>query len=274
MAVYAIGDVQGCYTPLRQLLDKLKFDPSTDTLWFTGDLVNRGPESLQTLRFIHSLGDRAVCVLGNHDLHLIASYYNARHKRGKRDTLDETLAADDAEELIEWLQHRPILHHDKKLNATMVHAGIPAQWDIRQARRQARKTETVLRGPQARKLLLKSYAYTPQKWSRKLTKWERRCYSIGAFTRMRFVYPNGKLEMAHKGSPGSQSRKTIPWFDAPHARWRGESRIVFGHWATLGVHQDKHVLGLDGGCVWGGTLVAATITRKEIKYTEVMCSVA
>ena len=272
MTVYAIGDVQGCYTPLRQLLDKVSFDPQQDTLWFTGDLVNRGPESLATLRFVKSLGNRAVCVLGNHDLHLIASYLNARHKSGKRDTLDEVLSARDADELIDWLQRRPVIHHDKWLDATMVHAGIPAHWNLRQAMRQAQKLETLLRGPQARKLLTRSYAFTPQKWSHNLTKWERRCYALGAFTRMRYIYPGGKLEMGHKGSPGSQNRKTIPWFDAPRARWRGDGRIVFGHWATLGIHQDDHVVCLDGGCVWGGTLVAATVTRDEIQYTEVLCT--
>ena len=272
MTIYAIGDVQGCYTQLRQLLDKLAFDPASDTLWFTGDLVNRGPESLATLRFVKSLGNRAVSVLGNHDLHLIASHLNARHKQGKRDTLGEVLNSDDAEELVDWLQHRPVMHDDRGMNATMVHAGIPSHWNLRQAMRQAGKLETLLRGPQARKLLSRSYAYTPQKWSNRLTKWEKRCYALGAFTRMRYVYPGGKLELAHKGSPGSQARRTIPWFDAPHARWRGESRIVFGHWATLGIHQDNDVLCVDGGCVWGGTLVAATLTRDEIQYTEVLCT--
>ncbi len=272
MTVYAIGDVQGCYSQLRQLLDKLKFDAPHDTVWFTGDLVNRGPESLATLRFVKSLGDSAVCVLGNHDLHLIASFLNARHKSGKRDTLEEVLAASDADELIDWLQHRPVLHYDESLNTTMVHAGIPPQWNVRQALRQARKLETILRGHHARKLLARSYTFTPHKWSHNLRKWEKRCYALAAFTRMRYIYPGGKLEMGHKGSPGSQTRRTIPWFDAPHACWRGESRIVFGHWATLGIHQDKHVLCVDGGCVWGGTLVAANLTRDEIQYTEVLCT--
>ncbi len=274
MTVYAIGDVQGCYTPLRQLLDKLDFDPSQDTVWFTGDLVNRGPESLATLRYVKSLGDSAICVLGNHDLHLIASYLNARHKPGKRDTLDAVLAAEDADELIDWLQHRPLIHHDKDLNATMVHAGLPPHWNVRQARRQANKLETLLRGPHAHKLLAKCYAFTPHKWTHKLGKWERRCYALSAFTRMRYVYPGGKLEMDHKGAPGSQNGRIIPWFEAPHARWRGQSRIIFGHWATLGTHQDNHVLGIDGGCVWGGTLVAATLTKSEIQYTEVLCTVS
>lgn len=273
MTIYAIGDVQGCYTHLRQLLDKLSFNEHDDTLWFTGDLVNRGPESLQTLRFVKALGNSAISVLGNHDLHLIASHHNARHKSGKRDTLSQVLDASDADELVDWLQHLPLIHHDPNLNITMVHAGIPSHWNVRQAMRKAGNLETLLRGPQARKLLLKSYAFTPQKWSHNLSKWDRRCYALAAFTRMRYVYPSGKLEMAHKGSPGSQTRGTIPWFEAPRARWRGQSRIVFGHWATLGIYQDKHVLGLDGGCVWGGTLVAATLTAKEIQYTEVLCTI-
>lgn len=272
MTLYAIGDVQGCYTQLRKLLDKINFDPADDTLWFSGDLVNRGPESLATLRFVRSLGERAITVLGNHDLHLIASFLNARKGFGKRDTLTEVLDADDAEELIEWLQHQPIMHHEPELNTTMVHAGIPAHWDLRQALRQARKLETLLRGPHARKLLARSYAFTPYKWSNNLTRWEKRCYALGAFTRMRYIYPGGKLEMAHKGAPGSQDRRTIPWFEAPRARWRDETRIVFGHWATLGVHRDDHVLCVDGGCVWGGTLVAAALTTNEIQYTEVLCT--
>ncbi|MEM7082590.1 MAG: symmetrical bis(5'-nucleosyl)-tetraphosphatase [Pseudomonadota bacterium] len=273
MAVYAIGDIQGCYTPLRHLLDKLDFDPANDTLWLTGDLVNRGPESLETLRFVRSLGEQAVSVLGNHDLHLIARHLNARHKPGKRDTLDATLKADDRDELIDWLQRRPILHHDPSLNAVMVHAGIPSHWNLKAAKRQARKLDTLLQGPQARKLLKHSYRFTPHKWSHSLSKWEKRCYALGAFTRMRYIYPNGKLEMAHKGAPGSQRRDTLPWFDARHARWRGEARVIFGHWATLGIHQNDHVIGLDGGCVWGGTLVAAQIDIEPARMTEVLCQV-
>lgn len=273
MAVHVIGDVQGCLEPLQRLLKKLNFNPKKDTVWFTGDIINRGPDSLATLRFIKQLGDSAVTVLGNHDIHLLHSWLNGVVRRGKLDTIDEILDADDADELVNWLLHRPILHYDKKLNAVMVHAGIPAQWTVKKAQRQARKLEAILQGPDARKLLKRSYRFTPRTWSQKLTKWERRCYALSAFTRMRHVYRNGKLEMAQKGPPGAGSDRLVPWFEAKNPRWKNQARIVFGHWATLGLNECNQTYCLDGGCVWGGQLIAATLKKnKVIKYTQIECS--
>jgi len=272
VAVHVIGDVQGCYEPLQQLLEKLQFDPKHDQLWFAGDLINRGPDSLKTLRFVKQLGDAAIVVLGNHVIHLLHAWLTGKPRQGKRDTIDQVLIADDADELVHWLLHRPILHFDKTLNTVMVHAGIPKQWSIKKARRQARKLESILRGPDARKLLKRSYAYTPRKWSHALNKWERRCYALSAFTRMRHVYANGKLEMAQKGAPYSSDAKTVPWFDVINPRWQNQARIVFGHWATLGVNESNNTICLDGGCVWGGQLVAATLTNNAtIQYTQVDC---
>lgn len=272
MAVYAIGDVQGCYDPLRRLLDKMQFDADNDTLWFTGDLVNRGPASLETLRFVRSLGAAAITVLGNHDLHLLAAHFGGIRRNGNRDTLDPVLAAKDCEELLDWLRHRPLMHQDQKLNTVMVHAGLSPHWTIKQSLRQARKLEALIQGKKAARLLSDMYAKPPRRWSVSLTRWQRRHYALAVFTRLRFIDKKGRLEMSQKGPPGTQVAGTVPWFEVPQARWEHQSRIVFGHWSTLGETRRPDVIALDSGCVWGGCLTAAILKKKKPpRYIQVNC---
>lgn len=254
MAVFAVGDVQGCYDELQRLLAQLRFDPQEDTLWFTGDLVNRGPKSLATLRFASSLGERAVCVLGNHDLHLLAVAQGAAPQR-RSDTLEAVLAAPDREELLTWLRHRPLLHHDASLGYTLIHAGLPPQWDLPTAQGCAREVEEVLRGENHAEFFRRMYGDQPLVWSPALKGIERLRFIVNCFTRLRYVNAAGELDLASKGPPGSQRPGFLPWFEAP-GRKSADLHIIFGHWSTLGEVWGHNVYPLDTGCVWGGRLCA------------------
>lgn len=256
MAIYAIGDIQGCYDELCRLLDKIEFEPSRDRLWFCGDLVNRGPASLETLRFVKSLGDSAITVLGNHDLHLLALHYEVRKIRDT-DSLISILNSPDRDELMQWLRTRPLLHRDKAQKAVMVHAGIHPAWSLGQARKLAAEVETQLRGPEPEKLLRKMYGNGPLQWSDDLTNSKRVRCIINIFTRMRYLNSNGDLDFSANGSP-RQHKSLIPWFDCSLSV-KPSIRILFGHWSTLQVGCYGRCFALDGGCVWGGHLVALRI---------------
>jgi bis(5'-nucleosyl)-tetraphosphatase (symmetrical) len=257
MAVYAIGDVQGCYDELQDLLEHIHFNPEVDQLWFAGDLVNRGPKSLQTLRFIRELGDGAVCVLGNHDLHLIAAALG--HMLSDDDhTLDAILAAPDREELIEWLRQQPLLHHDEALGFTMIHAGLPPQWDLPLAQQCAHEVEAVLRSDDLAAFIPHIYGNKPKHWSSDLTGWGRLRFIINCFTRLRFCDAHGRLKLKYKGPPGSQPPEYRPWFELPDRKSR-DLNIVFGHWSTLGPRRDAGIYPLDTACLWGGELTALRI---------------
>jgi bis(5'-nucleosyl)-tetraphosphatase (symmetrical) len=258
MAVYAIGDVQGCYKELKRLLDRLKLDSSKDEVWFVGDLVNRGPQSLKTLRLIRTLGDMAVVTLGNHDLHLLALALAGKVPVSRGD-LGEILDAPDRDELIDWLRRRPLAHYRPDLNTLMVHAGIPPQWDPLQTVRCAREVEQVLRGDGAGKFLGSMYGARPNLWDPGLRGLERLRFITNCLTRIRFVHTDGRLDFVHKGKPDTAPAGVAPWFDMP-GRASESVRIVFGHWSTLGLVQRPGLLGLDTGCVWGGTLTAARLT--------------
>src|SRR5271170_7315312 len=250
MALYAIGDVQGCDHELGALLAQLKFSADRDRLWFVGDLVNRGPESLKALRRIRSLGDAATVTLGNHDLHLLALVFGSAHLRSD-DTLDEILAAPDRDDLLEWLAYRPLFHADPALHTCMLHAGFAPQWDLNLAQACAREFEQALRR-HPKKSLSRLYGDQPDRWDDALAGEERLRFIVNCFTRLRYVDAEGRLALRVKGSPKkSQSKSLIPWFEAQQARWHG-SRIVFGHWSTLGFFDNAEVTGLDTGCVWGG----------------------
>ena len=257
MAIHAIGDIQGCYDELRLLLDRLRFDPAADWLWFVGDLVNRGPASLQVLRFARALGERAIVVLGNHDLHLLAlAAGNRRHAR--KSNLDAVLAAPDRDELLHWLRHRPLLHHDAEHRILLVHAGLPPQWDLAEAQACAREVEVVLRGPDHRDWFHVMYGNQPERWSPGLTGTERRRFIVNCLTRLRFCTLDGALALGEKGELGSQAPGLVPWFKVPGRRTR-DQRIVFGHWSTLGYWQGDNVWAIDSGCLWGGGLTALRI---------------
>ena len=268
MSVYAISDVQGCYDALRALLDKLKFDPAKDTLWFAGDLVNRGSQSLQVLRYVKSLGDRAITVLGNHDLHLLA--VDAGLKKKDADLI-EILTAPDRRELIDWLRQQPLLHHDSSLGYTLVHAGISPQWDLATAQACARELEQVLRGDDYREFLKVMYGDRPRKWRWWLFGERRLRYICNCFTRIRFCTRGGKLALAEKGAPGSQPQKYVPWFDVPR-RASKEMCLVFGHWSTLGAFHAPGIYALDTGCVWGGALTALELSVSPPVFWSVNCT--
>lgn len=269
MAIYAIGDVQGCYDPLRRLLDKLRFDPAEDRLWLTGDLVNRGPHSLKTLRFVRSLDEAAVTVLGNHDLHLLALGHDVRYSDSHYDSMSKVLKAKDGEELLAWLRYRPLAHYDEKINSLLVHAGVPPFWSVEKALKRAAEVEEMLRSKKYLWVLKHMYGNQPRRWSGGLTGAARTRFIINTFTRMRMIYPDGRLNFTHNGPPSKARRGMIPWFDAPDPQWAG-TRIVFGHWSALGLLVDEDKISLDTGCVWGRELTAVKLTKKA-KVKQVQC---
>jgi bis(5'-nucleosyl)-tetraphosphatase (symmetrical) len=254
MAVFAVGDIQGCYDDLQRLLERIDFDPAEDSLWLTGDLVNRGPQSLATLRFVKSLDSRALCVLGNHDLHLLAVAAGAAESK-KADTLDEVLQAPDRDELLYWLRQLPLLHHDKALGYTLIHAGLPPQWDLAIASDCALELETVLRSDAHVEFFHHMYGNQPRRWSAGLEGMDRLRFIVNCFTRLRYCNAEGDLDLSSKGAPGSQPPGFIPWFTVPGRRSQA-LHILFGHWSTVGEVNTHNVHALDTGCVWGGTLTA------------------
>lgn len=256
MAVYAIGDVQGCYAPLQRLLAALRFDPAVDTLWFTGDLVNRGPASLPVLRLIRSLGERAVVVLGNHDLTLLAVADGHRPLR-RKDTFQAILTAPDRDELLDWLRRQPLLHHDAEWGFTMVHAGLLPQWDLAQAQACAAEVVAVLRGADDvyQDFMGQLFGSEPRRWRDDLQGMDRLRCIVNACTRLRYCHTDGSLNFDEKGRPGTQPAGLLPWFQVPGRR-HTDLKIVFGHWATLGVYRAPGIYALDSGCVWGGQLSA------------------
>ncbi|NIR60919.1 MAG: symmetrical bis(5'-nucleosyl)-tetraphosphatase [Gammaproteobacteria bacterium] len=270
MAHYAVGDVQGCLGPLRRLLEALRFDPAADRLWLTGDLVNRGPDSLATLRLIRELGEAAVAVLGNHDLHMLAVAAGAEPAKTS-DTFDDVLSAPDRETLLEWLRHRPLLHRDTALGWTLLHAGLPPQWDIDTAQARAREVETALRGPRCRELLTGMYGDEPERWSDSLAGAPRLRFIINCLTRLRFCDAAGRLALGVKGPPGAQPEGYLPWFEIP-GRASAGARIVFGHWAALGTRAGPDAYGIDGGCVWDGRLVALRLDVDPPRWHLVPCA--
>ena len=262
MSTYAIGDIQGCYQPLRCLLKQVAFDPDKDQLWLAGDLVNRGPNSLETLRYLHSLGDAVVAVLGNHDLHLLAIAHGCQSPKAK-DTLQEILDAPDRQQLLDWLQQRPLLHHDKKLAYTMVHAGIPPQWSLSSAQKFAREVEEVLQGKNAKQFFANMYGNQPDCWSKKLSGFDRLRVITNYLTRMRFISDDGALDLNNKRQPSKAAAGTLPWYQHPNRKTHDE-RLIFGHWAALqGELNEANLFALDTGCVWGGKLTTLRLEDQQ-----------
>ena len=258
MPTYAIGDVQGCYRELRLLLRECGFDARHDRLWFVGDLVNRGPASLEVLRFVADLGDRAQTVLGNHDLHLVASARGIRPLRAK-DTFRDVLDAADGEALVDWLREQPVIHRDPELGFVMVHAGVAPAWTIDDAIVHGAELSRALRAPDHPRLLAGMYGNEPDRWRKSLAGIDRLRFITNAFTRMRYCRTDGRLDFSETDPPGFQDPSLAPWFTLRDARADG-TRIVFGHWATLQLEaalpRDLHVRHVDTGCVWGGSLTA------------------
>lgn len=269
MPVYAIGDVQGCYQPLRALLTEIRFDPTRDSLWFTGDLVNRGPQSLEVLRYVKALSDRAICVLGNHDLHLLAMAAGAA-KPKKRDTLEKILAAPDKDELFQWLRRRPLLHHDDRLGYTLIHAGLLPAWTLIDSKRLAQEAQDLLRGDMMMDFFHRMYGDLPDHWNENLRGADRLRVIVNAFTRLRYCDLEGNMDLRPKGPPGSQPPDLMPWFQVPGRRSQ-DLRIVFGHWSALGLWQGDGVIGLDSGCLRGKSLSAVRLDNDPVKFFSVPC---
>ena len=267
MSIYAIGDVQGCYDELLRLLDAIAFNEHSDQLWFVGDLVNRGPKSLETLRFIKSLGDSAIAVLGNHDMHLLAAACSVPSSNTKI-ALKEVLAAPDRDELIHWLRHRPLFHHNDQF--CMVHAGIPPQWDFNQTKKMAEAVEKALQSKAYKSLLKAMYGNKPDIWSPLLRGTSRLRFGINCFTRMRYCDAEGRLDFNFNGPPGSQPAKLMPWFAVPN-RNKFEMKIVFGHWSSLGYYEDNTCYAIDTGCLWGGQLTALKL-GEQVQRFSIDCS--
>ena len=258
MTRYAIGDVQGCDRDLRALLKKLGFSADRDQLWFVGDLVNRGPGSLATLRLVRALGANAVVVLGNHDLHLLAVAHGVQRRR-KSDTLDELLAASDRDALLEWLIRQPLAHAQG--NDLMVHAGLVPQWDVALALRLSAEVQAALgRDPQA--LFEHMYGDDPERWDEALDGAARLRFTINVFTRLRVCTADGRVDFSLKGAPPAPPSPLRPWFEHPRRRSR-DTRVIFGHWSALGLVHRPGVVGLDTGCVWGGALTAFDLDRER-----------
>lgn len=269
MATYAIGDVQGCLNELKRLLDKLAFDPDTDQLWLAGDLVNRGPLSADTLRFVKSLPAKSIrVVLGNHDMHLLARAAGVSDHKHRMDTIEDVLQASDHDELIDWLRFQPLFHHDDALNFSMVHAGLPPQWTVADADEHAREVESVLQSDEWRDFLAVMYGNEPDKWSPSLKGYDRLRFILNCLTRLRYCTADGHLALKFKGSPSYSDSQEMPWFDVPDRRSDGE-RIVFGHWSQLGTGQYGDVFSLDSGAVWGERLTALRIDETPFTWTTV-----
>ena len=269
MAVYAIGDVQGCYPELQRLLDRLKFDPAADTLWFCGDLVNRGGESLEVLRLVHGLRERCIVVLGNHDLSLLAvAQRSAEAKIRVNPDLRRVVEAEDGRTLIDWLRHAKLIHHDETLNFTLVHAGIAPSWTLKQALRIGNEVERALRGPGHRGLLARMFGNKPARWSPKLHGQDRLRAAINILTRMRYCDVRGRIDFEANGAPGTQPAGLYPWYEVPGGKPR-ESRIVCGHWSTLGRFTGLGIYAIDTGAVWGGQLTAMQLDGEEPRFIAV-----
>jgi bis(5'-nucleosyl)-tetraphosphatase (symmetrical) len=254
VALYAIGDLQGCHAEFMALIGRIGFDARRDRLWLTGDLVNRGPDSLAVLREVKSLGDAVTVVLGNHDLHLLAMAYAPRGVRKRERELEAVLDAPDAAELLHWLAARPLLHRERGVAWTLVHAGLPPEWTLGDAERCAREVEQALR-ENREELLGSMYGNTPDRWSPSLAGRERLRFIVNCLTRLRVVDLEGRLLLSHKGPVEDAPRGAIPWFRHPQRATRSDA-IVFGHWSALGYLSEPGLLCLDTGCVWGGGLTA------------------
>jgi bis(5'-nucleosyl)-tetraphosphatase (symmetrical) len=269
MAVYAIGDIQGCYDPLRRLLDAIAFEPARDTLWLTGDLVNRGPKSLQTLRFVKSLGDSAITVLGNHDLHLLALASGAIFADERFASLDAVLDAPDCDELTDWLRCRPLAHYDKSMNTLLVHAGTHPDWSVQDTLNLAAEVETALRKKKKFKTLLrKMYGNNPRQWSDELSGRKRLRFIINCLTRMRMLTRKRRMNFTHTGPPFRARQDLLPWFRfTPRAA--EETRIVFGHWSALGLIVLPNLVSTDTGCLWGAQLTAVRLDTERPQVIQV-----
>ncbi len=264
MPTYAIGDLQGCQPSLLPLLERIQSESADARLVFVGDMVNRGPKSLETLRTIRQLGSRATALLGNHDLHLLAVAHGIR-KAHASDTLQDILQAADRDEWLDWVRKRPLAHLEQ--GCLMVHAGVLPQWTVQQTLDLAHEVECVLRGPDWIDFLRDMYGNQPAKWDDALTGTDRLRCIVNALTRIRYCTPDGAMELTNKEAFGPALAGFLPWFDMPHRR-SSDTTIVFGHWSTLGLVLRPNLIGLDTGCVWGGKLTALRLEDRSVLQVD------
>ncbi|MDH2915816.1 MAG: symmetrical bis(5'-nucleosyl)-tetraphosphatase [Gallionella sp.] len=260
MAIYAVGDIQGCHNEFRQLLEDIRFDPAQDKLWLVGDLVNRGPGSLDVLRLVKSLGESAITVLGNHDLHLLAVAEGVAELH-RSDTLDAVLNAPDRDELLAWLRQQRLLYAEA--GYVLVHAGLLPQWSVKQAASLASEVENALRDEHYAEFFTHMYGNTPHSWDDDLTGYKRLRIITNAFTRMRICTPQGEMEFRFKGELEKIVAGYLPWFEVPN-RMSQEATVIFGHWSALGLKVTPNVIALDTGCIWGGALTAIRLEDRRI----------
>lgn len=270
MATYAIGDVQGCFSTLTALLEKIRFDAAQDRLWFTGDLVNRGPDSVGVLRFVRGLGDAAITVLGNHDLHLLA-IASGQAKPKHRDTLDNVLAANDRDDLLGWLRTRPLMHRDTAFGCTMVHAGLIPQWTLDEAQSLANEVEQKLRSDSYEEFFRYMYGNQPRRWQPSLVGQDRLRFITNVFTRIRYCDDAGNLDLTEKRTPTEVSPPIKPWFEFSDRKSANET-VLFGHWSTLGFTKTDNVVCLDSGCLWGGKLTAIRLDHPDLPAYQIDCT--
>jgi len=263
MATYVVGDIQGCYDALQRLLEKIQFDASTDQLWCPGDLVNRGGQSLETLRLLKSLGESFTMTLGNHDLYLLRESWKFPNGGSRNREVEAVLQADDRLELMNWLRTQPLAHFSKTHNTLMVHAGVIPQWTTEKTLACAAEVEWVLRSDKSAKFFSKMNKNTVRLWRDDRTGWKRRLLISNILTRLRFCDIHGKILPGASGPPGSQPIPYIPWFKHP-ARQTRDTLIVFGHWAALGLRVKKRTICTDSGCVWGGRLSAVRLEDRQV----------
>jgi len=274
MAVWAIGDIQGCHASLMELLEKIAFNPEQDKLWIAGDLVNRGEDSLETLYYLYSIRDSIEVVLGNHDIALIAAYYGIKKSNP---TIDPILASPDAKKLVDWLRGQKFLHVDYQLGYCMAHAGISPEFDLGMALRYAQRIEEKLQGDdeEVKTWLKQMFKHGIDRFDREANSIDIDKYIISSFTRMRYCYNDHRLDFDQKGAPTDalRAKGLKPWFECDN-RADIDLKIIFGHWSTLGFYHDAQVLALDTGCLWGGKLTAARIDTYEVEIVQVECDVA
>lgn len=271
MTIWAIGDIQGCYDPLQRLLDKCRFDPAQDTLWLVGDLVNRGPQSLETLRFLHNLGKAAITVLGNHDLYLLMVAADAVPRRGKDDTLDAIFEAPDAPDVLDWLKAQPLAYAQvlDGQRYAMVHAGLLPDWTVDEAIALSDEVSSHLRGPHFADFLRNLWGDSPLGWQSGLSPMDRARVVVNAMTRMRFCTRQGMMDLKVKGKPENAPAGHLPWFEVPGRKSAAETLVV-GHWSALGLKMTPNLIALDSGCLWGGHLTAVSLPEREIM--QVSCT--
>jgi bis(5'-nucleosyl)-tetraphosphatase (symmetrical) len=269
MATWAIGDIQGCHDELTRLIDKLRFDPAGDTLWFCGDLVNRGGQSLAVLRLIKSLGSNVIVTLGNHDLSLLAIAERKREDQARVNSeLREILFAPDRDDLLNWLRRQSLLHVDRELGFALVHAGLFPRWTTEQAIEVAREIEDKLRSDGYRRLMKQLFGNKPDLWTPKLRGIDRWRAGINVFTRMRYCDVRGRIGFNDKGAPGTQRPGLYPWYEVP-GQLKRDIRVVCGHWSTLGRFSGLGIHAIDTGCVWGGALTALRVDSEEPEFVSI-----